>query len=888
MKRETLTLLDDDAIDEDLEALRKSTNTPYSSVRLSSTYWSCEKCDAEGGVSIPEHKTDCPACGTVRLGKEELDALKTRIRRSISAKDQDIKDDFEDEEDNDYEDVYEDADEKVSVEETLTLEDDAKTLVYLWSELNGNLEALYDGNEDDPSLWLGVTVQEGRVVGLAWYEENLTGEIPRAIDRLTALQHLDMSENALTGKIPASLENLRELTGLALSHNQLSGTIPKELFNLPAIVNLRLQSNKLHGRVPKEIRNLQMLEELSLENNEFEGEIPDISSTKSLAVVALDKNKFEQSHVRSSLWPVTTTLGNNFAADEGVVSTKIGTQLKDDAGLPLSEHKANLLRIDAKIVLSCWLNLGKDEKWLRIDAGDDVSKWYGVKVESNRISKIDWSASSLRGTVPQEFSELTALIQLNLTKNPQLKGQIGGKLLDLRRKLGHNFRTTLKNEKPAGYVKAEREVEVAEKSQVEANKSSSNAEQEKDQEDEQEVEQHQEDEEEVKKIFADHSEEVALVGKRVMKSIDGKVHSGKVRGFDPDTSTWQVKLTDVSEPEEFSREALVSAIKLCEDAEYDLKKAAQILSGGGDIEAEQDDDDDDDEEEEEEEDEPIVHTEEVQLIGKHVITSIDAELFSGKVTGFDADANPFRWSIKLTDGAQASLKRDELLSAIKLSEEADRQLEIAEDILKKQQQQLGEEEDKDKEDDHSYASMVVVDEGTDPDDDNDAMPPYVNRLVMKPFDGIAFSGHVVKYITGDPRKGDSDDAKDRWLVQYSDGDSEDVYLDELEEMIKLAADAEGDVEKGTRITRVRKNTVAEGYLDRQVIKAIDRDVFTGVVIAYIGESEGEGDEKVDLWTVRYEDGDEEDVELDELRHMIDLHTKSRGDSDEAKEILREM
>ena len=305
--------------------------------------------------------------------------------------------------------------------------------------------------------------------------------------------------------------------------------------------------------------------------------------------------------MRSSLLPITKTLGNNFVADEGVISTNIVTELKDDAEAPLSEQKAKLLRQDAQIVLSCWLNLGKDEKWLRMDAGDDISKWYGVTVESNRISRIDWSASSLRGTVPQDFSELTALIQLNLTKNPQLKGEVGGKLLDLRRKLGLSFRTTLKNEKPEGYVEAEREVEVAEKSQVEANKSSSNVEQDQIEHEDEEHQEDEEDEEDVKKVFADHSEEVALVGKRIMKSIDGKIHSGKVSGFDPDAGTWLVKLTGVNKPEEFGRDSLASAIKLCEDAEYDPEKAAQILSG------EAEDDEDDRGDEDEDEDEPIVH-----------------------------------------------------------------------------------------------------------------------------------------------------------------------------------------------------------------------------------------------------------------------------------------
>ena len=151
MKRDTLTLMDHDIRDEALEKALDITNRPipYSSVRLSTTYWACESCNEEEGKSIPEHKIYCPACGTVRPGKEELDALKTRIRRSLSGRDKEIKKVYETrreegtsrgpEESTDEKMAEVDnrmlEDDKEAEVDNRTLEDDKSTVIQIWKEV---------------------------------------------------------------------------------------------------------------------------------------------------------------------------------------------------------------------------------------------------------------------------------------------------------------------------------------------------------------------------------------------------------------------------------------------------------------------------------------------------------------------------------------------------------------------------------------------------------------------------------------------------------------------------------------------------------------------------------------------------------------------------------
>ena len=97
--------------------------------------------------------------------------------------------------------------------------------------------------------WEGVTVdEEGRVVTLMLYANNLAGALPREIQQLSALRNLHLAGNKLTGPIPAELGQLGALKQLYLENNQLSEAIPAELARLPALKALWLQSNQLSGQ----------------------------------------------------------------------------------------------------------------------------------------------------------------------------------------------------------------------------------------------------------------------------------------------------------------------------------------------------------------------------------------------------------------------------------------------------------------------------------------------------------------------------------------------------------------------------------------------------------------------------------------------------------------
>ena len=85
--------------------------------------------------------------------------------------------------------------------------------------------------------WHGVTcdASEFTVTNLAFYNNNLIGEIPPALGNLTGLTELSLPYNGLSGSIPPELGNLTALVWLSLPANDLSGEIPPELGRLKSL-----------------------------------------------------------------------------------------------------------------------------------------------------------------------------------------------------------------------------------------------------------------------------------------------------------------------------------------------------------------------------------------------------------------------------------------------------------------------------------------------------------------------------------------------------------------------------------------------------------------------------------------------------------------------------
>ena len=138
----------------------------------------------------------------------------------------------------------------------------------------------------DLDNWYGVeTDVEGRVTGLIWTGERLTGllgtyrpqlrgGLPPELGNLDRLKRLEVIGQPIHLAIPAELGDLSNLEVLALAGNHLGGEIPPELGNLHNLEELILSANRLSGEIPPELGNLKKLKRLFLSENQLTGCIP--------------------------------------------------------------------------------------------------------------------------------------------------------------------------------------------------------------------------------------------------------------------------------------------------------------------------------------------------------------------------------------------------------------------------------------------------------------------------------------------------------------------------------------------------------------------------------------------------------------------------------------
>jgi Leucine-rich repeat (LRR) protein len=79
----------------------------------------------------------------------------------------------------------------------------------------------------------------------------LTGTVPAALGKLTALTFLDLGGNKLTGTVPAALGKLTALKELSLRFNGLTGAVPAALGQLTALTSLggAVQADNIKTRV---------------------------------------------------------------------------------------------------------------------------------------------------------------------------------------------------------------------------------------------------------------------------------------------------------------------------------------------------------------------------------------------------------------------------------------------------------------------------------------------------------------------------------------------------------------------------------------------------------------------------------------------------------------
>lgn len=164
--------------------------------------------------------------------------------------------------------------------------DDITALNALYDATDGNNWTNKTGwKSGDPcdDGWYGIECslpgENRRVIKLLLTNNNLTGNIPGQIGKLTGLLELYIDRNKLSGPIPTEIGDLSSLKLLGIGGNNLSGSVPDSIGNLSNVETIYLVNNKLSGSLPSALTNLTTLKHLYIDFNSFTGELPDLSAT---------------------------------------------------------------------------------------------------------------------------------------------------------------------------------------------------------------------------------------------------------------------------------------------------------------------------------------------------------------------------------------------------------------------------------------------------------------------------------------------------------------------------------------------------------------------------------------------------------------------------------
>eukprot|EP00258_Populus_trichocarpa_P030718 XP_024446737.1 probable leucine-rich repeat receptor-like serine/threonine-protein kinase At3g14840 [Populus trichocarpa] len=249
-----------------------------------------------------------------------------------------------------------------------------------------------------------------RVIAIYLKRQDLDGTLPKAIEKLPHLKHLNLwanylsgnippewantkletlsvGVNRLTGKIPSYLGRITTLSYLNIQDNMFSGTVPPELGGLVNLKNLTLSANYLTGELPPALTNLTGLKELRLSSNNFTGRIPDfIQSWKQLDTLEIQAGGF------------TGPIPSSISLLTNLTDLKISNLLGDGSELPNLESIAGI-----KYLLLSNCNLSGN---------------FPIYLTSMAQLKIlDLSFNRLNGPLPTNYDGLKSLEKMYLTRN---------------------------------------------------------------------------------------------------------------------------------------------------------------------------------------------------------------------------------------------------------------------------------------------------------------------------------------------------------------------------------------------------------------------------------------------------------------------------------------
>ncbi|CAN8268214.1 unnamed protein product [Cochlearia groenlandica] len=269
------------------------------------------------------------------------------------------------------------------------------------------------------------------------YNNNLTGDLPISITNLTSLRHLHLGGNYFSGEIPAVYGSWPNLEYLALSGNELTGKISLEIGNLTNLRELYIgYYNVFDDGLPPEIGNLSELVRLDASNCGLNGEIPpEIGKLKKLDTLFLQVNSLSG--------PLTTEIGSisslkSVDLSNNVFTGEIPASFSDLKNLTLLNLFRNKLYGSIPEFIGDLPELEVLQLWENNFTGKIPEKLG----ENGKLVILDLSSNKLTGTLPENLcsgKKLTTVITLSNFLFGYIPEKLGECESLTRIRMGQNF-----------------------------------------------------------------------------------------------------------------------------------------------------------------------------------------------------------------------------------------------------------------------------------------------------------------------------------------------------------------------------------------------------------------------------------------------------------------